>query len=453
MKKTLITTVALLIAVVSQANTIIVNNTNDSGAGSLRQASIDANSGDTIRFNPNLLTAAVDSISLVSQIDFGTKGIVIKGLYSDTDTLFISGGNSSGIFKFQGAGNVVLDSLVLINGVWDNGGAVLYNDGDSLHIVNSVVSGNSASNNGGGIYAYNSSVTISHSTISNNKGNFSGGGIYAYDSPVTVSHSTISGNSTDATGGGILTLNSNVTINHSTISGNSAGNAGGGIYTYSEWIPLSMTVRNSTISGNSAVSGVGGLYTSANFSTLSLSIGSSIVTDNTYIFPGPSFSSDGYNIFSDAPFGVIETDQTNVTAAQLNLGPLQQNGGTTRTMLPKSGSVAIDLGNPTDMSDAQNRAVSGGRRDVGSAETTTTGINENSLSKISIYPNPTTASLIIENKTHTINAISILDTKGRVIKTAAKNTKTIDVANMPKGIYFLQIHTDSGLVNKKFIKE
>ena len=219
MKKTLLIIATLLITSISQANTITVDSINDSGVGSLRQASIDAVSGDTIRFNPNLLTGAVDSISLVTEIDFGTKGIVIKGLYTATDTLFISGANSSRIFSFNGASKVVLDSLVLVNGngagttSGGQGGAVFYVEStDTLHIVNSTISNNSA-NSGGGVYSnsFNSSssyVTVSNSTISNNSATNFGGGV--------LSHSSSS--------------NSSVTVNNSTISNNSATDNGGGIF-------------------------------------------------------------------------------------------------------------------------------------------------------------------------------------------------------------------------------
>lgn len=212
-EKTLLIISALLMTIISQANTITVNNINDSGAGSLREASIDANSGDTIQFSPSLLTAAVDSISLVTEIDFGNKAIVIKGLYTATDTLFISGANSSRIFSFNGAGKVVLDSLVLINGNGvgtthpGSGGAVLYTEGtDTLHILNSIIRNNSAIY-GGGALSYStttsssSSITVNNSTISGNTANNNGGGIYSITSTspsnttsVIVNNSMFSGN-------------------------------------------------------------------------------------------------------------------------------------------------------------------------------------------------------------------------------------------------------------------
>ncbi|BDS11213.1 T9SS type A sorting domain-containing protein [Aureispira anguillae] len=56
------------------------------------------------------------------------------------------------------------------------------------------------------------------------------------------------------------------------------------------------------------------------------------------------------------------------SSSGLNLGPLQDNGGTTLTRLPMWGSTAINAGNPSDFSSAQNGFIRDARRDVGAAE-------------------------------------------------------------------------------------
>ena len=665
MIKTLFLTLALLITSISQANTITVDNINDSGTGSLRQASIDANAGDTIRFNPNLLTAAVDSISLSTYIYFGNKGVVIKGLYTSTDTLFISGANTSSMFLFSGAGKIVLDSLVLINGNSNlHGGAIYVEEAlDSLFLLNSILRNNTCSNFGGGIFcsagSFNSPFVIDNSIISGNSAQNSGGGIALlvnsyYPSSIIITNSTISGN-TSASGGGISsassdgyssikitnsvisenmsngaaggvyslsdndssnveiinsTLNNNtssdsgggilststsktslviitnstirnnsslsgggvlsssngfgvnatakivvnsssiinnasddkggglyayssnsnseVTINNSTITGNvSNNNSGGGIYSEAgSGFTLgssSVTIYNSTFNSNTGTSG-GGIATSANTSTLT--VGGSIFENSSISNNGTnSVSSNGYNIFTDAPTGTVGTDQISITPAQINLGTLANNGGTTQTLLPGIGSIAIDAGDPSDMTDAQNGAVFGGIRDIGAAEAmcspidvtttvaaltitanttgadyqwldcnnnnseivgatnvdytasvngsysvvitigicsdtsdcvniTTVGIDEvNANSEISIYPNPAIDKLTIETGDLIINTISILNSTGRIVKDITVNSNTIDVSNLVTGIYFIQIHTDYGLVIKRFVKE
>ncbi len=68
--------VLLLCAMATQtgAATITVTNTNDSGPGSLRQAILNASSGDTINFAPSVTTVTLTSGELV--ID---KNLIITG--------------------------------------------------------------------------------------------------------------------------------------------------------------------------------------------------------------------------------------------------------------------------------------------------------------------------------------------------------------------------------------
>lgn len=73
---------------------------------------------------------------------------------------------------------------------------------------------------------------------------------------------------------------------------------------------------------------------------------------------------------------------------------------------------------------------------------------------ISIYPNPSTNKLTINNKNNlSINSVLISDTNGRTIFESKNDLSTIDISDLSKGIYFLEIATDSGKVIKKFIKE
>jgi hypothetical protein len=78
-------------------------------------------------------------------------------------------------------------------------------------------------------------------------------------------------------------------------------------------------------------------------------------------------ASDGYNIFSDNNPNAIATDLTLIDSVQLALEPLGYYGGTTPTRIPKPNSVALNSGNPTDFSPAQNGPIYG-IRDRGAAE-------------------------------------------------------------------------------------
>ena len=458
----LVLIIVLFISIGLQAQTThTVINTNNSGTGSLRAAAASAIAGDIIRFNPSLIASGSDSIVLTTgEIAFGSKGIIIKGLYNATDTLSISGNNSSRIFSFFGAGRVVLDSLVLKNGNSSVGGGAIYRNqcSDTLFVRNSKLSGNTASD-GGGIYSYSpyssnpSSVTVTNSTLfGNSASSGDGGGIYSYSyslsssSSVTVINSTLSGNTAYNDGGGVFSSSlglstssmSFVTVTNSTLAGNTAsigdgggvfsnsassfsttsfstssvtvasstisGNTsydGGGIYSssYSSAAISSslVTITNSTLSGNSATNVGGGIYSNPNSFSFSdpsiITISSSIIAENGSNISGifnshpPTITSSGYNIFSDMLTGTIGSDSTSITAAQLNLQSLAFNGGSTQTMLPGTGSVAIDNGNPNDNSDAQNGPIVG-IRDVGAAQSCSIGVSTIYVSDCSSYTVP-----------------------------------------------------------------
>ncbi|MCC6701391.1 MAG: T9SS type A sorting domain-containing protein [Fluviicola sp.] len=82
----------------------------------------------------------------------------------------------------------------------------------------------------------------------------------------------------------------------------------------------------------------------------------------------------------------------------------------------------------------------------------TLGLNENSLNTLSIYPNPTSSSLTIENA---LNAnIRIFDNTGKVVQTINNNqTIQISVAELVEGLYFIELEKNGLVQNARFVKE
>ncbi len=93
----------------------------------------------------------------------------------------------------------------------------------------------------------------------------------------------------------------------------------------------------------------------------------------------------------------------------------------------------------------------------------TTGIEQvaNSKEQVTIYPNPATNTITIENpkivgsSSRQEAVIEISNMQGQVVKTlASTSSKTnIDVSTFPSGVYFVKVKTEIGIEVKKFIKE
>jgi hypothetical protein len=347
----------------------VVTSTADSGAGTLREAILEACPGSTITF------AVSGTITLTSgELDIN-ENLTIQG--PAANPLTVSGGGSAlhvfNIGNLTPAVNVTLSGLKITEGNADahglDGAGVFYNGTGALTVTGCTISGNSApEGTGGGVYNGQGTLNVTNSTISGNSDALGGGGVFN-SGTATITNSTISGNSSGASGGGVSNT-STLNVTNSTISGNS-GTIGGGILslgaatitnsTISGNIATaffgggitsggSITITNSTISGNIAASGSGGGV----FNLGSASVKNTLIALNT-ASAGPDvsnvFISMGHNLIgkADGSSGFsngVNGDQVGSIASPLNpkLGPLQNNGGPTETLALLSGSPAIDAG-------------------------------------------------------------------------------------------------------------
>jgi ribosomal protein L32 len=82
-----------------------------------------------------------------------------------------------------------------------------------------------------------------------------------------------------------------------------------------------------------------------------------------------------------------------------------------------------------------------------------TGIAEIEGVSIKIYPNPVKNELIIDRGQLTINSVEIIDLSGKTIFQFNELRNQINVSALPRGIYFVKVETDKGIVTQKFVKE
>ncbi|OFY77696.1 MAG: hypothetical protein A2281_18095 [Bacteroidetes bacterium RIFOXYA12_FULL_38_20] len=303
------------------------------------------------------------------------------------------------------------------------GGAMYLGGGGSsvFSFLRSVISGNSSTYDGGALYCkgryfnmdstkveYNSAtggikksivsfgglnrfdIYIDNSEISNNTGlgisaHISLGVSVNTESKMYCNRCTFFNNSNGGVYSEVFADNANsssiLEVNYSTVANNGGSSTTcGGIFS-TAWgfgsgfsFNSNVKVKNSTIVNNTNNGNGSGIFSQGKLAASSyLEVKSSIVANNSgvnlYSFSSASsITSQGNNIFSNSTvIGSVASDQLGVTIAGLNLGSLGNNGGFTKTMRPNTGSVAIDLGNISDLSNAQNGPISG-RRDIGSTE-------------------------------------------------------------------------------------
>jgi hypothetical protein len=84
----------------------------------------------------------------------------------------------------------------------------------------------------------------------------------------------------------------------------------------------------------------------------------------------------------------------------------------------------------------------------------TAEINEEIYSNTKIYPNPFSSNISITSD-ELINSAKIIDVKGKLIHNYANsfNSKNIDLNELNKGIYFLQLEYDGSIIKRhKLVK-
>ncbi|MGC2238939.1 MAG: BACON domain-containing carbohydrate-binding protein [Pyrinomonadaceae bacterium] len=271
----------MLAANASAANFTVIN-LNDSGAGSLRQAIIDANNlagDDTISFQNDLS----GTITLTSAELPVSSNIIINGLTANLLTVersSVAGTPEFRIFNIAAVANVTISNLKITGGrlsvsssSFVSGGGI--SNAGTLNLTDAIITGNSinqvngsigATDSGGGIYN-TGTLSLTNSVVSSNiiTGAGSGGGGITNTNTgnLTLSNTQITGNQANANtsglqnsgcgcGGGIDNAGTAVFTNVD-ISGNYARGRwawGGGVNNTGSLTISKTTINNNTSSGS-----------------------------------------------------------------------------------------------------------------------------------------------------------------------------------------------------------
>jgi predicted outer membrane repeat protein len=301
------------------AATFNVSNLNDSGAGSLRQALIDAAASpgsDTITFGVTG-TILLDTTLIID------SDVTIDG--PGADLLTISGQYQVRVITVDFGVTATIQDVTIADGHVEgaegsggaNSGAGISNLG-MLTVIDAVISGNDATSPGilnevgGGIASGNGgicSLTVIRTSFLNNAGGY-GGGIFNEDATLVIQDSTFSSNTTatNGDGGAIYTGGGSVTITNTTFQ-NNHGRSAGGIASHSD-----VSIDGSAFSGNTSFGLGGAVYhctgamtiTNSTFENNSANWGGAIekdgCEDGTLAITGSGF----FNNFSYNAGGAID---------------------------------------------------------------------------------------------------------------------------------------------------
>ena len=364
----------------TEALSIGVENLNDSGPGSLRQAIADAaTSTHVVTLPPGF---AGETITLTGTIAL-SGNLVIDGGASVSGPI-IDGGNAGfGLFTVAGGSTIIFRGVVFTggqsNGLPGTGGAI--NNAGTLSLAQCIFTGNDADENGGAI-SNTGTLRLTQCILGNNNAGYSGAAL-SNTGTATLAQCSLCGNTSHATAGGAIYNGSTgtLTLTQCTLANNSTVTVqglGGAIFNLG-----SLSLAQCTVTGNMAGNAAAGHGTSAggiySGGATPCVLANTIIAGNTGTY-GPDIdgtvTSHGGNLIGIGTGGSgltngINNDQVGTDAQPIdpNLAALQYYGGFTPTMPPLVGSPAINASaGGTLPTDQRGVAVIDAKPDTGAVE-------------------------------------------------------------------------------------
>jgi hypothetical protein len=299
--KTFLAGIPLLLLITGAAfgDTLTVTNQDDSGPGSLREAVMNAISGDIIKFDlplPNTISLSTGEILIDKNLTIAGPGANVLTVERSSDSLDIglpvlhiaqgffdvtingltvakglTGGavnsGTGGGLDNQSSGTVTVSGCTFRDNFAFFGGGAVSNEGEGiLNLTDCMMLENTTNGTGGGLFTKfgGGSVTLVRCTFASNTAKAGGGAIWNSgndNNVMSITDSRIDQNSVTAIqgestafGGGIFN-DGTMTIEGCTISNDSTSNgSGGGLFNFN-----SVTVTNSTFYGNTSSDSGGGI--------------------------------------------------------------------------------------------------------------------------------------------------------------------------------------------------
>lgn len=499
MKKVTLILLTFLSVIALKAQTVNIGATSYS---TITEAIDAANDGDII-----LITGVhTESIS------FG-KSITLRGTDPTTDIIQEavtpasdgSGVGTINIIRAEDADvlNITIENLGVRNGnSAENGGGINVDKVTGLlNLNNLIIENNYSAKNGGGLSIAGSNADITGCTIQSNTSTLDGGALIAapnngvtVDSTVKIKQSLINNNT--GRNGGAIYLNGNPSfgdnnklffnIDNTTVSNNQAsspsgGNGGGAIWSRSATYQgtggganVSLQLVHATFFNNSHAGApkqgirFGGSSNTVFSAYNSIIVNADLLANRAINFLGADVT-DVVNCIlggleNAGPFLSIidDTTKNNLkgrTSVQAGLtGTLTDEGGNTQVLAIADASNAVDfctavITGVSLPSIDQRGATRSGTADAGAFELggTLSTSNFDFGNALTMYPNPA-KRLVTVSGIENIERLEVYSILGKRLQ-KVENQNTINIENLPRGMYLITITKESNSTSKRLLIE
>jgi len=380
--------------------------------------------------------------------------------------------------------NVTIKNNIIRNNKSDRGAAI---GGTSSSIVDFLISGNHIENNTGygdhaGGVIINGTGTITRNIFDGNvtaasDPSYGWGGaitIVNYDTAklITLSHNIWRNNYAPDRGGAVFVDEAaKVRMEHELFYHNKTRKSGSAIYVDADYDynPSVLYMYNCTVSENLTDNSEAAMYVQGSIAHIENSIFWNNGSDFEFIDDGAAlaklavnytltqqgFAGTG-NISSDPLFANDDNRDFHLKSKAGRFDPVTQ-----QFVNDNVNSPAIDAGNP--VSDYSNEpSPNGARVNLGcygntaeASKSETAEIKEITQNSWTIYPNPTTGELRIDNEQLTIDNVEVFDISGRkqkiILNPQSSILNSINIAHLPDGVYIVQLTSNGVVTHKKFV--
>ncbi|MYU19511.1 right-handed parallel beta-helix repeat-containing protein [Streptomyces sp. SID8361] len=181
-------------------------------------------------------------------LDQGTLRLIQSTVTGNTAS------NVGGGIEVASGGSAVLSGTDVTQNSAGDGGGIHIGTSATLSASGGNISDNTADSSGGGVSNFGTTLLGAVSVLRNRTNNFEGGGIATAIGDFTINGSQVGENTAGSFGGGIANMGSTLRVQSTTVSGNTATLNGGGVFQHAGTTQM----IGDTVTGNTANGGQGG---------------------------------------------------------------------------------------------------------------------------------------------------------------------------------------------------